>query len=337
MLSYKRDPCTIYDWTVEVYVNRVFFTGIVGALLGLGCYDFRDCSTVDVSNIESLPMLLSQTGLYSDITTDTLSDFVVEFEPQYPLWTDGAKKRRWILLPEGGQVRTEDDETWSYPVGTKFFKEFTRDGVRVETRLNMYTEQGWLAVTYLWSQGVAEAERIQDPLENASGTEHDIPSSGECYACHGGRENFALGFSAVQLDEETKIRLHDMGLFSDVSTAQVLLEDKIKQGLGVLHANCSHCHNPTRNENPQATDCYNPQRERDFDLTLPANISSISDIPVLQTARQELLRRGVLERMSQRNTSDSNPSMPPLGTEIVDDDGVQAVEKMIEALIAGGH
>ena len=335
MLSYKRDPCTIYKWTVEVYVNRVFFTGIVGSLVG--CYDFRDCSTVDVSNIESLPLLLSQTGLYSDITTDTLSDSVVEFEPQYPLWTDGAKKRRWILLPEGGQVSTEDDEAWSYPIGTKFFKEFTRDGVRVETRLNMQTDQGWVAATYLWTQEGGEAERIQDALENASGTEHDIPSSAECYACHGGRENFALGFSAVQLEEEIKMRLYDMGLFSDVSTAQVLLEDNIKQGLGVLHANCSHCHNPTRNENPQATDCYNPGRQRDFDLTLPADIRSISDIPVLQTARRELLRRGILERMSQRNTSGRNTSMPPLGTEIVDEDGVEAVERLIEELMAEGY
>lgn len=131
--------------------------------------------------------------------------------------------------------------------------------------------------------------------------------------------------------------MNDMGLFSDVSITQVDLEDDIKNGLGVLHANCSHCHNATRNQNSQATDCYNPEPEEDFDLTLPANINSIDDIPALQTARHDLLRGEILERMSQRNTSQRNPSMPPLGTELVDDDGVQAVEKMIDALISGGH
>ena len=104
-------------------MNRVIFLSVFGLSFGAGCdYNFRDCSTVDVSNIDALPLLLSQAGLYSDITTGTLSDFVVEFEPQYPLWTDGAKKRRWILLPEGGKVNTQDDENWSYPVGTKFLR-----------------------------------------------------------------------------------------------------------------------------------------------------------------------------------------------------------------------
>ena len=319
-------------------MSRAIFLSVFGLSFGAGCdNELRDCSTVDVSNIDALPLLLSQTGLYSDITTDTLSDSVVEFEPQYPLWTDGAKKRRWILLPEGGQVNTQDDESWSYPVGTKFFKEFTRDGVRVETRLNMSTELGWVAATYLWNQDGSEADRIQESMENASSTEHDIPSAGECYACHGGRENFALGFSAVQLDQETKTAMNDMGLFSELSITEVELEDDMKNGFGVLHANCSHCHNATRNQNPQATDCYNPEPEEDFDLTLPANIRSIDDIPALQTARHDLLRGDILERMSQRNTSRRNPSMPPLGTELVDDDGVQAVEKMIDALIAGGH
>lgn len=68
----------------------------------------------------------------------------------------------------------------------------------------MSAEQGWVAATYLWNQDGTEAERIQEAMENASSTDHDIPSSGECYACHGGRENFALGFSAVQLDQEKK-------------------------------------------------------------------------------------------------------------------------------------
>ena len=318
-------------------MNRIIFVGVCGSFLGLGCRDFRDCSTTDISNIDELPLLLSETGLYLDITTDTISDSVVEFEPQYPLWTDGAKKRRWILLPQGGKVNTEDDENWSYPVGTKFFKEFTRDDVRVETRLNMLTEKGWVSATYLWSQEEKEAERIEEALENASNTEHDIPSARECYACHGGRENFALGFSSVQIDQETKTAMNDMGLFSDISTSQVQLEDDIKNGLGVLHANCSHCHNATRNQNQQATDCYNPEPEADFDLTLPGNISSIDDIPALQTARRVLMRGGIVERMSQRNTFREDPSMPPLGTELVDNDGVEAVEKMIEALIEEGY
>ena len=56
-----------------------------------------------------------------------------------------------------------------------------------------------------------------------------------------------------------------------------------------------------------------------------------------KTARHDLLRGKILERMSQRNTSNRNPSMPPLGTELVDEKGVEVVKKMIDELIAGGH
>ena len=42
--------------------------------------DFRDCSAVDISGAEALPDALSETGLYSDISADTLSEGVVEFD-----------------------------------------------------------------------------------------------------------------------------------------------------------------------------------------------------------------------------------------------------------------
>ena len=306
-------------------------------VLGPACNDFRDCSTVDVSGINVLPIWLSETGLYSDISTETLSESVIGFEPQYPLWTDGAEKQRWLLLPDGTQVDTEDDETWIFPTGTKLFKTFIRDGVRIETRVILKTEAEWVAATYLWTSDDSDAKQIESAISNASNTEHDIPSAAECHACHGGRDSFALGFSAVQLDQGTKSNLHKLGLFTNASTAEVQLDDALKDGLGVLHGNCSHCHNASRANSPQATDCYDPGTEENFDLTLPANLNAISDIPALQTARHKLLKGEIIERMSQRNTSNQNPSMPPLGTELVDEDGLAAVQALVDALNAEGH
>lgn len=97
----------------------------VAALLSTGCdrdeVDFRDCSNVDVSAVEALPEVLSSTGLYSDAEVGVLADDVIEFTPRYPLWTDGATKRRFLLLPEGGQIDTSDANDWAFPVGTRFF------------------------------------------------------------------------------------------------------------------------------------------------------------------------------------------------------------------------
>src|SRR2546429_91492 len=53
---------------------------------------------------------LSDMGLYSDIVSKTIANDMVEYTPTYPLWSDGADKRRWFALPAGGQVDTRDME-----------------------------------------------------------------------------------------------------------------------------------------------------------------------------------------------------------------------------------
>ena len=81
------------------------------------------------------PMLLSQTGLYANIATGALAPGLQAYQPQFALWSDLATKKRWIKLPPGSKIDTSDMNYWSFPNDTKIFKEFTRDGVRVETRM----------------------------------------------------------------------------------------------------------------------------------------------------------------------------------------------------------
>ena len=295
--------------------------------------DFRDCSAVDVSGAEALPMQLSETGLYSDIASDVLAEGALEFTPRFPLWTDGAKKRRWLLLPEGEQVDTQDPEDWRFPVGTRTFKEFTRDGIRIETRMNVKTEQGWAAAAYIWNEAGDDATRQMLTAEDVAGTAHDVPGAAECQACHGGRRNFTLGFSATQLDAPTRAELFDAGVLSAPVEAELDLPPEAQAGLGVLHGNCSHCHNAERNDQAQATDCYTLQRN--FDLTLPADLDAVEDAPALNSAREQLgdaQDSKLLDRMSRRDDNDEWPSMPPLGTELVDESGVEAVRSFLDTL-----
>ncbi len=70
------------------------------------------------------PRLLSQTGLYSDVAALKVDDRNRSFSPQYPLWSDGATKRRWVRLPAGSKINVADPGRWELPVGTKFWKEF---------------------------------------------------------------------------------------------------------------------------------------------------------------------------------------------------------------------
>jgi hypothetical protein len=80
------------------------------------------------------PQTLQETGLYSDFETLEVDPDHLAFSPQYPLWTDGAGKRRWISLPPGTTIDGSDPDAWRFPVGTRFWKEFSFNGQRVETR-----------------------------------------------------------------------------------------------------------------------------------------------------------------------------------------------------------
>ena len=55
---------------------------------------------------------LRETGLYAtglQVRPDNLP-----FAPQYPLWSDGADKRRWIHLPPGTSIDASGPD-WRFP------------------------------------------------------------------------------------------------------------------------------------------------------------------------------------------------------------------------------
>src|SRR5690606_22937362 len=94
------------------------------------------------------PQLLSETGLYAALADGTLNPGVMPYEVQYPLWSDGSDKRRYLQLPAGARIDTASMDNWVLPVGTTAWKEFVRDGVRVETRMLRKQAQGWQFVAY---------------------------------------------------------------------------------------------------------------------------------------------------------------------------------------------
>ena len=91
---------------------------------------------------ERLPERLSETGLYADVATKRVAEGLLAFTPQYPLWSDGARKSRWIALPPGTSIDASDPDAWVFPVGTRLWKEFAFER-RIETRyLELTAEAG---------------------------------------------------------------------------------------------------------------------------------------------------------------------------------------------------
>lgn len=218
------------------------------------------------SGPNTAPPLLTDTGLYvreSSAGPWALAPYVQSFQPEYALWSDGAEKERYIYVPGCATIDTSDMDHWKFPVGTRLWKQFTRDDVRVETRLLWRFGAGvgdWVMATYQWP--VPAGNEPPDPelatlvdaagVPNANGTAHDIPSTGACNNCHGKLSERVLGFSAIQLSHSlsgvTFTELADRGILSyaPVRTGYHPPGDSTAQAaLGYLHSNCGNCHNDT--------------------------------------------------------------------------------------------
>ena len=295
------------------------------------------------------PLLLSQTGLYlADMVT--LAEGVRPFEPRFMLWSDGATKRRWIWLPEDAQIDTSEMDYWQFPVGTRVFKEFSRDGVRIETRMLTKRERGgWQRVAYQWRDDQLEADALLEGATDASGTDHDIPSQEDCGTCHFRTPDKVLGFSAIQLawdnpDPEawTLTRLEEAGKLTNPPPAIALPGSETAQvALGYMHANCGHCHNQQSSVTTRVTVSF---------WLSTALLGSVEETPTYTSSVckdieleeggvpgvDKILDPGFPETSSvfrRVDTRGEEYAMPPLGTELVDTEGGrQAIEAWILSL-----
>ena len=218
------------------------------------------------------PRLLSQTGLYSNVAALKVDDRNRPFSPQYPLWSDGATKRRWVRLPAGSKINVADLDKWQLPVGTKFWKEFSFDGRKTETRFLWQTAKDkWIFASYAWNDAQTEAvlasqNGIADVAAVADGKRHSIPSVTECRACHDSSRTEILGFNALQLSTDRDPNaLHGEPLTGEMITLRTLVDEKLmtpprpellisppriaatssqtRTALGYLSTNCGSCHN----------------------------------------------------------------------------------------------
>lgn len=311
----------------------------VAVVVVLGCQPYRKCDPVDDDAVQALPERLTLTGLYDSEAAERIAADVRPFRPRFELWSDGATKRRFVWLPPDTPIDTRDPDAWQFPVGTKFWKEFTRDGVRVETRLLQRQPEGWLGVAYLWLADGSDAVAAPHGAIDARGTSHDVPAANECGACHGGRSSHALGFSAVQLAQPTdddSLSLEELvrlELVAPTQTPRVPGSETEQAALGYLHANCSHCHNASR-PSRAGSRCFDP--ESDLDFLLRANEgSSAAETSTYRTAMGEVVEPGqpnesrLLELVAQRGRFQR---MPPLATELVDAAGVALLSRWIEEM-----
>jgi hypothetical protein len=288
---------------------------------------------------------------------------VSAYTPNYALWSDGATKERWISMPENGWIDTSDMDHWVLPVGTRVWKEFSLDGVRLETRLieRYGYEPGdyWMG-TFVWQDDQSDAAFVERGQEDILGTAHDAPSQRECGACHNGEPGRVLGFSALQLARDGSAAAVEDGARGAGGGAGLSLEELAAQdrlsalpaegaryvppgdettsaALGYLHANCGHCHNPFAAAWRETRMLLRLEVD-DTDVEGTGVFQSIVGQPLDHFRSQDVSARvepgrpessAILARMEARM---SVRQMPPLATEEVDDAGIQRITRWVAEL-----
>lgn len=310
---------------------------LVAAVAGAACGNPAIPTPDAAPPPSALPTRLSRTGLYADIVDKVLADDAIAFAPAHALWSDAAVKQRWIQLPADAVIDTTDFDRWTFPVGTKWFKEFALDGKRLETRIIWRVadtgdrEADTLFGAYVWNDTETEAYFEKAGAEDVRGTAHDVPSADACWKCHVGEPGRALGFSAVQLADV----LSALPLSAPPAAGATF--GAPDPALGYLHANCGHCHNEAGSGWASSSMVLRlGAAERDAAATRIAQTTI--DVPLQFWLNHGFATRVVagdpdtsalLHRMSQRAM---NISMPPLATEVADPDGVALVRAWIQSL-----
>ncbi len=324
------------------------FTALALATFAVACTDAGGPSSV-TAPAAAPPEHLRDTGLDAD--------GVLPFSPQYPLWTDGATKRRWIWLPPGTSIDASDPDAWVFPAGTKLWKEFAFDRP-VETRLAERLPDGtWRYAAYVWDADGTDAvlaprgARVELAALGA-GRRHDVPAAGDCLLCHDTRRTPVLGFSTLQLSPDRDpgaphaeppppgavdlASLAASGRLVNLPAALLATPPRIaartpteRAALGYLHGNCGACHDATGELAELAMNLRHDAIATTVGKASRAPLPHDPAAPRVRIAAGDPDASVLLGRMGSRAPAHQ---MPPLGTLVVDDDALALVTRWIAEL-----
>ena len=71
-----------------------------------------------------LPQHLSETRAFADLAHLKPAAGITPYDVNSPLWSDGAAKQRWIAVPGNEKITFSASNSFSFPVGTVFIKNF---------------------------------------------------------------------------------------------------------------------------------------------------------------------------------------------------------------------
>lgn len=297
-----------------------------------------------------IPAQLSATGCVNAANPTQPATGLIPYAPNAPFFSDGARKDRWLALPDGQRITLDAGNDFDFPDGSVLVKNFTLGSTLVETRLFMRHNDGsWAGYTYEWNSGNTEATRVVGgKTVQVAGQAWEFPSEAQCLQCHtaaagrtlglevgqlNGNFGYPTGRTANQLTTLDAIDVLTPALTQAPAQLPVIPDPFGSAALGArarawLHTNCANCHQPGGGS----------QSTMDLRFTTALNATSACDVaPMLGTlgitnprliAPGSAARSVVIARVDRTGTD----AMPPLSRHQIDTAGVQLLTAWVNGL-----
>lgn len=225
------------------------------------------------------PLSIAQTGCYKDVAAHIPADGLIPYALNTSLWSDGAGKRRFIVLPPQMSMTYYPSGAWGVPVGTILMKEFylpttlgTPTATLMETRFLVKRDAStWEGYSYQWNTAGTAATLLDNQATldvkwdqgNGAQHTHSYPSRADCLFCHNAAAGRVLGLQTPLMNRWFDYTPYGGNTDNQIATLTSIGALTGASGMGLpakaatwfdedapleqrarayFHANCAHCH-----------------------------------------------------------------------------------------------
>lgn len=307
---------------------------------------------------------LSDYGLFQGERLDRPAKGVISYDLINPLFSDHAAKDRHLFLPASRQIDYAADGGLSFPVGAVLIKTFAivpdlsapdLAQTRIETRLLIHKESGWVAYPYVWNDTGTDAiyrpvgDRRDIHYIGQDGQDirftYAIPNQNQCKTCHAINGDIVpIGLRVRHLNHTGPYGVsqlqdwHTRGLLGPVPPDLPALPSyrDVDSPLDMrarayLDINCAHCHRAGGSASNsglwlEATE-DRPVRLGIGKYPTAAGRGSGTALHIIAPGRSD---QSILAyRMA---STEAGIAMPELGRALPDEDGLALIRAWIDAM-----